>query len=233
MKYLTSSNAKIIKGEKRGYMTFGLHLAPADLSGFNVCKCASDGCRAACLNTAGRGVYSKTQNTRIQKTREFFSDKGKFMTQLVKEIEGCLRKAAKKEVTPCFRLNLTSDLPWESIKYKGKSLMELFPKAIFYDYTKNPSRMTSFLTKKFPKNYHLTFSRSESNGVLCPPILRSKGTVAIVFRGGLPAKWRGFKVVDGDIDDLRFLDRKGCVVGLKQKGKAKKDLTGFVLEGGK
>lgn len=232
MKLLTTANAKILKSKGRGYLTFGLHLAPSTLSGFNTCSCASNGCKAACLNTAGRGVYSKVQNARIKKTLLFFQERESFMALLFKEIGLAVAKAARKGFIPCFRLNLTSDLPWECIKWQGQSPMQAFPKVQFMDYTKSPQRMTRFLSGDFPKNYNLCFSRSESNGVLCPPILRSKGNVAIVFRGTLPAKWRGFKVIDGDIDDLRFLDRKGSVVGLKQKGKAKKDTTGFVLEGG-
>jgi hypothetical protein len=118
------------------------------------------------------------------------------------------------------------------MKSKFFGSMQAFPKVMFYDYTKSPQRMTSVFEKRLPKNYKLCFSRSETNGKLSVPIIRSKGKVAIVFRGGLPAKRHGFKVVDGDIDDLRFLGPKGCVVGLKQKGRARKDLTGFVLEGG-
>ena len=82
MKILTTANAKIRKGEGQGYMTFGIHLAPARLSGFQVCPYASPGCAAACLNTAGRGVYSKVQNARIEKTRWFFAAKNEFLTQL-------------------------------------------------------------------------------------------------------------------------------------------------------
>ena len=43
--------------------------------------------------------------------------------------------------------------------------------------------------------------------------------------------WKGFEVVNGDETDLRFLDKKGVVVGLIEKGRAKKDETGFVQEG--
>ena len=76
MKLLTTGNPKLMKGEKKGYLSFVLHLAPADLSGYNVCPMASDGCRAACLNTAGRGGIFKPgtttnaiQDARIRKTR--------------------------------------------------------------------------------------------------------------------------------------------------------------------
>lgn len=249
MKLLNEGNTKTRKGEKKGWMTFGIHLAPANLSGFNVCKDASVGCAAACLNTAGRGVMSSVQKARIAKTRLFFTNKDLFLTQLHKEITAGIKKAGKKGMRPCFRLNLTSDLPWEKIKHKGKTILEHFPNVQFYDYTKIVSRVTSFLScqhqplswggamlkeaqggNDWPKNYHLTFSRSESNQALVEAVAASLGNVAAVFRGKLPKKYLGLPVVNGDETDLRFLDPKGCVVGLVEKGLAKKDHTGFVLE---
>ena len=230
MKLLTTANTKIKKGEKLGFMSFGIHLAPAKLSGFNVCKSASAGCTAACLNTAGMGIYSTVQAARIAKTRLFFRDKTSFMSQLVKEIGAAVRKAKKNEMQPAFRLNLTSDLPWEKIKHEGKTVFEMFPSVQFYDYTKIESRISSFLAGEMPKNYHLTFSRSETTpAALVESVLKSKGNVAIVFRKTLPKKWNGFKVVNGDESDIRFKDPKGVIVGLVDKGKAKKDDSGFVI----
>lgn len=231
MKLLTTANTKIKKGEKLGFMSFGIHLAPAKLSGFNVCQSASEGCAAACLNTAGMGVFSNVQKSRIEKTRLFFSNKPLFMSMLIKEIGAAIRKAEKNGMKPCFRLNLTSDLPWEKVKHEGKTVLEMFPSVQFYDYTKIESRISSFLAGEMPKNYHLTFSRSETTpAALVESVLKSKGNVAIVFRKSLPKKWNGFKVVNGDESDVRFKDPKGVVVGLVEKGMAKKDLTGFVLE---
>jgi hypothetical protein len=133
-------------------------------------------------------------------------------------------------MTPCFRLNLTSDLPWEKIKFNGQNVFDAFPLVTFYDYTKSVERMTAFVNGEMPSNYHLTFSRSETNGAIALAILRSGGNVAMVFRKSLPSSYMGFEVVDGDETDLRFLDGKGKIVGLKEKGLAKKDETGFVLE---
>jgi hypothetical protein len=39
---------------------------------------------------------------------------------------------------------------------------------------------------------------------------------------------KSFPVINGDETDLRFLDAKGVIVGLRAKGKARKDTTGFV-----
>jgi hypothetical protein len=52
----------------------------------------------------------------------------------------------------------------------------------------------------------------------------------MVFRKSLPSVYYGHEVIDGDETDLRFLDGSGKIVGLKEKGLAKKDETGFVLE---
>jgi hypothetical protein len=230
MKLLTTSNTKIKKGEKMGFMTFGIHLAPAKLSGFNVCPSASAGCAAACLNTAGMGVFSNVQQSRIEKTKLFFSDKSAFMSQLVKEITSAIKKSIKSGMVPCFRLNLTSDMAWEKIKLDGLTIFERFPDVQFYDYTKVVSRMSAFLAGELPSNYHLTFSRSENNDLAVQAILASGGNVAAVFRKALPSEWNGKPVVSGDQSDLRFKDSQGVVVGLVEKGLAKKDKSGFVLE---
>ncbi len=229
MKLLTTANAKIRKGEKIGYKTFGIHLAPASLSGFNVCKDASAGCAASCLNTAGMGVYSTVQAARIAKTKFFFQEKPIFLSRLIREITAAVKSAKKQNLIAAFRLNLTSDLPWEKIKLNGQSVFELFPSVQFYDYTKSPERMTAFLAGEMPKNYHLTFSRSETNGAIAESILKSGGNVAMVFRKSLPSQYLGAKVVNGDETDLRFLDGAGKIVGLVEKGKAKKDESGFVI----
>jgi hypothetical protein len=230
MKLLTTANTKIRKGEKHGYKTFGIHLAPASLSGFNVCKDASPGCAAACLNTAGMGVYSNVQRARIEKTKLFFKDKASFMAQLIKEISSAIKSAQKNGMVATFRLNLTSDLPWEKIKLNGRNIFDMFPQCWFYDYTKSPERMTAFLAGEMPKNYHLTFSRSETNGAIAESILKSGGNVAMVFRKSLPSQYLGVQVVNGDDTDLRFLDGSGNIIGLVEKGKAKKDESGFVIE---
>ena len=236
---LTSGNQKILKGEKLGYITKGIHLAPANLSGFEVCQWRSKGCTASCLNTAGRGQMNSIQVSRINKTKLFFEKKSEFLSKLAKEISSSIRLAVKKEMEAVFRLNLTSDLMWEDIQlFKGTNLFQHFPETQFYDYTKSFKRMCSFLDKpfikgeaKFPSNYHLTFSRSENNDKKCEMVLAMNGNVAVVFRNQLPKTWKGFEVVNGDETDLRFLDKRGVVVGLIEKGMAKKDLTGFVQEG--
>jgi len=232
IKLLTESNQKIRKGEKLGFFTVGLHLAPAKLAGLdiNTCLWASKGCELSCLNTSGHGAFSTVQESRIRKTRFFWFARFQFLKQLVSEIEAAQRKAARKGLTLAVRLNLTSDVMWETVEDEfGKTIFDHFPSVIFYDYTKGRVRMENFLSGKFPRNYSLTFSRSESNEKDVEKITLAGGNVAVVFRGKLPETYKGKKVISGDESDARFTDPKGVVVGLVQKGKAKKDESGFVV----
>ena len=233
---LTQGNAKIVKGEELGYVTKGIHFAPASLSGNEVCQWRSKGCTASCLNTAGRGQMNSIQQSRIAKTKLFFDKQLDFLAKLSKEISSSIKIATKKGMQSVFRLNLTSDIAWESVFFneeQPQTIFDKFPSTQFYDYTKSFRRMAQYLGKhkEFPKNYHLTFSRSETNNKLCEMVLEMGGNVAVVFRNQLPQTWKGYEVVNGDDTDLRFLDKKGVVVGLIEKGMAKKDETGFVQEG--
>lgn len=217
------SNAKTVKGQKKGYMTAIMYLAPYKLSGYNVCPKASPGCIAACLNTAGRGAMNSVQKARVAKTKFFFENRTQFMSQLWAEIANFKHYATKKGLIPCVRLNGTSDIVWEKIKmFKDKNVFELFPDIQFYDYTKRTNRTD------LPPNYHLTFSLAENNDKDAGKMLDLGINVAAVFLDSLPEVYMGVDVINGDETDLRFLDPNGVVVGLKAKGKAKKDRSGFV-----
>lgn len=223
MKLLSTANPKIQKGTKLGYLSFILHLAPATLSGKETCPKRTAGCTAACLNTAGRGgMFKRGENTnmiqqaRIRKTKMFFEARDAFMAQLEKDIKLGIKQAAKLGLTPVFRLNGTSDLSWE--KY---GIIEKFPGVQFYDYTKVLGRKVSHLP-----NYHLTFSAADGNDADVQKALGAGMNVAMVF-DKLPDTYMGLPVHDADEHDLRFLDPKG-IAGLKAKGRAKKDTTGFV-----
>ena len=231
MPILNKGNSKTIKGEKYGWKTFGIHLSPNIVSGYNVCFDATEGCIDACLDTSGRGAMPSVQNARINKTKRFFQDRKGFLTDLWKEVTSAIKSATKKELKFCMRPNLTSDLPWESIRHNGQNLMDAFNPCRFYDYTKSLKRFSRFLAGELPENYHLTYSRSEeTTDALVIALCKSGGNVAVVFRERLPETWLGFEVLNGDENDLRFKDKKGCIVGLVEKGLAKKDETGFVVE---
>jgi len=225
MRYLTLSNSKILKGFQKGFITYGLHFAPSTLSGRNVCPNASPGCAAACLNTAGRGMMNMVQEARINKTNKFFDNKFEFVLQLVKDIQAGIRFATRKEMSVCFRLNLTSDIRWENY-----GIMQEFPKHQFYDYTKSKKRMRSFLSREMPYNYHLTFSRDETTDIeFIKEVIKKGGNVAVVF-DEIPKSWEGMPVISGDDHDLRFTDPHGKIIGLVAKGKAKHDDSGFVVK---
>jgi hypothetical protein len=225
-KLLSTANPKIQKGTKMGYLSFILHLAPADLSGRETCPKRTAGCTAACLNTAGRGGMFKRgettnmiQKARIRKTEYFFNDRAGFMADLVSDSNKAIKFAAKQGLTPVFRLNGTSDLSWE--KYEaayGKNIFELFDYVQFYDYTKVLGRKVKHL-----KNYHLTFSKADGNDSdVAEALFQGMSVVAVYDQ--IPAG-----VPSADETDLRFLDPKGIMLGLKAKGRAKKDYSGFVI----
>lgn len=235
------TNAKTVKGQKYGFMTGILYMAPSTISGFNTCPMATIAkCEAACLYSAGRGAFSSVQQSRINKAILFHTQRQAFMLQLVKDIDKLIKKAAKAGMIPLVRLNGTSDIRFESIRFdyefaNGKirnvTIFDIFPDVQFYDYTKLANR------KGVPANYDLTFSYS---GVLgyqkyVNQAIQAGMRIAAVFRSkkDIPETFLGMQCVDGDDSDIRHLDPKGCIVALYAKGNAKKDLTGFVVDPGK
>jgi hypothetical protein len=230
---LPDHQPKTKKGIKRGVMTFALHLAPADLSGFEVCPRRSEGCSAACLNTAGRGVFSGVQLARIARTQMYFQDRPRFLALLQKELSAAIRYAAKRGYRAAFRLNATSDIPWHRVPVAGAAnVMAAYPDAQFYDYTKVAKRFAEAL----PANYDLTFSLSEENEHEAREVLAAGGRVAVVFRDKATVArvqesgFLGTPAIGGDDDDLRFLEPGGVVVALYAKGRARADASGFVRD---
>ena len=239
MKLLSTGNPKVLKGMSQGYNTYILHLAPANLSGYETCAKRTLGCTDACLNLAGRGgMFKRGENTnviqqaRIRKTKMFFENRVEFMTTLVKDIELGIKQSKKMELVPVFRLNGTSDLSWEKYEVvrNGKlfrNIFTAFPEVQFYDYTKVLGRKV-----KEYSNYHLTFSAADGNDSDVLKAMNEGLNVAVVFgikkTLPMPVDYLNRPVFNGDESDLRFLDPKGVIVGLYAKGKAKKDTTGFV-----
>lgn len=231
-KLLGTKNTKIDKSNKSQspYYTHILYLAPHNLADRrSVCPFASQGCKSACLYTAGREAFTQTQNARIKRTEFFWNHRQAFIQTLTEEIETARRRAKRTNKKLAIRLNGTSDIAFERI---APRIFTKFHDVTFYDYTKSKNRMSEFLafpTSQFPKNYHLTFSRSESNQHQVENILEDGGNVSVVFRNTLPATYHGKKVINGDKTDERFLDPENVVVGLLAKGQAKKDVSGFIV----
>lgn len=227
-----NADAKTRKGIEFGVMTGILYLAPSNESQvMNTCPKASKNCRLVCLYTSGRGAMSSVQKARVAKTIRFHIDGDTFIGDIDRDVVELKRKAIKVKLKPATRLNGTSDIAWEAVKVNGKSVMEIHSEHQFYDYTKRIERIREYAAGKMPKNYHLTFSRSENNDVEVAEAIALGVNVAVVFAGKtLPDTYLGRKVINGDEHDARFLDPVGCIVGLKAKGKAKKDMSGFVVK---
>jgi hypothetical protein len=221
-----STNAKTSKNELE---TFIMYLAPSNIvSGVDMCPFASPECRALCLNTAGRGVFSNVQLSRIKKT-EFFRDKREqFYIQLGNELLKIHDSAIKQNKNIAIRLNGTSDVDHLGLllRYTGINFLdEFYSDLIFYDYTKNINHVKKYKNTR----YHLTFSRSECNDTTVDQAIQLGVNIAVVFRNELPATYKGLQVINGDLSDLRINDPKNCVVGLVAKGKAKKQASNFVI----
>lgn len=222
LSYLGSvnSSSKIAKGLKYNESTYILYLAPAKLSGYEVCPMRTDECTAACLNESGRNKIDIHKNqinkARIKKTKLFFEDREFFMGWLIYEIGKEKANAERKGMRFSVRLNGTSDLDPTTFKLDNKNILEWFPDVNFYDYTKISKRFR--LLEKYP-NYDLTYSFSGYNMMDCITLLKEgKGRVAMVFEGKqLPTKWSGYNVIDGDAYDMRYLDEENVIVGLKFK----------------
>lgn len=235
------SNSKLKKGITEKMSVSIMHLLPHDQADQlmerptkrTVCPLSiSAKCWKPCLNTAGRGGIKKKGDTtnaiqlaRLRRTNFYWDDRQGFLAQLHKEIQKFVNKCEKDNIKPCIRLNGTSDIQWEYELHEGKNMFNHFPQVQFYDYTKIPTRKVSHI-----KNYHLTWSYSEANDKYAKLFDSVPYNKAVVFNGGLPRIFKGMKVIDGDKTDMRFLDKTNRVVGLKAKGKARKDDSGFVIQ---
>jgi hypothetical protein len=220
--FTLGGDAKTPKGEKLGYKTAILYLAPSDTSGvMNTCPKAGV-CKDFCLGWyAGRVTFMPNiAKARLKKTERLANDTTTFINELSLEIGHLRRRVEKQGYKLCVRLNGSSDLP-----QIARLLALRHPEVQFYDYTKIPRPWERTLP-----NYHITFSRdSEANEADCLDALVHGVNVAVVFRGELPKRWKGVPVVSGDDTDLRFLDPTSVVIGLREKGKMRKVETDFVV----
>tara|TARA_B100001059_G_C17695797_1_gene507390 strand:- start:306 stop:1034 length:729 start_codon:yes stop_codon:yes gene_type:complete len=228
---LSSGSTKIEKSNKLSDEWFSriIYLAPDDLAdGKNtLCPYAKVAkCNVPCLNTAGMGKFTNVQQSRIKKSLLFLNDQQEFMRQLVQDVNKFLKECDRLGKKPALRLNGTSDIQWETIEVDGhENIFDMFPQIQFYDYTKIPTRKVEHIP-----NYHLTWSYSEANDKYATLFDKVSNNIAVVFRDALPKMFKGLKVIDGDKHDMRFLDETQVVVGLIEKGEAKKDTSGFVID---
>lgn len=221
------TNTKTVKGDVKGkYLTAILYMAPHKQNSFgvNLCPKATEGCSKACLYTAGRGRFDTVKQARIRKADWFIKDRDAFLKQLDHELLLFSAYARRKGFKPAVRLNGTTDIQWERYLDLTK-----YPEITFYDYTKW-GRRDRLKAGAIP-NYHLTYSHTENSDPLFIQGMTQGGdNVAVVFRKEIPITYLGTPVINGDLDDMRFLDPKGVIVGLTAKGDAKKDTSGFVVD---
>jgi hypothetical protein len=214
-----SMTVKHLKSLLYQELTLSLYLAPAKMSGYEVCPGRTAECTRLCLNQSGKNIGPQKKRgdfinqSRITKTRMFFQHRDYFMDWLIAEIESAKRKAIRMTHKLSIRLNNTSDISPEEFTRNGKNLLEMYPDIQFYDYTKVPSRVE--LMKRYP-NYDVTFSYTGYNWDICQQMLENNVRVAVVFKK-VPKEFRGYKVVDGDAYDMRYKDDGKVIVGLKYK----------------
>lgn len=237
------NDAKTVKGREYGVLTGIIYMAPAAVSGFEMCAKRTRGCSAACLFTAGQGRFPNVKQGRLRRTYTWLFRRDEFFQKLVHEIRKANMTAIGEGLSLAIRLNGTSDIPYE--KYfvalgdggRFPHIFSVFEDTgiQFYDYTKILDRAD---TVAGIDNYHLTFSRAETraNHLDAEAALALGINVTVVFRNELPALWGGYPVLDGDRHDIRFWDTMSSsggpvIIGLLAKGTAgKADQSGFVVD---
>lgn len=218
-----AQSSKMMHSYNHHESTYSIYLAPADLSGYNVCPMSAH-CKENCLNMSGKTLINEYQAktkesgvnptvaSRILKTRLFFENREVFMRLMIHEILKEQKKAIARGHSFSVRLNCTSDINPVLFCVDGRNILELFPNIQFYDYTKVPSHIK--VAEKY-SNYDLTLSYDGYNmeWIKANPSYR----FAFVYNGVMPSEFEGRNVIDGDEYDMRYKDPKGCAVGLKVK----------------
>ena len=249
----TAPSAKLRHSYYHQVSTYGVYMAPADLSGHNVCP-NSKYCKDNCLNESGHHKIEILANKKIARqrkkkiklgkiakkriliTRLFFANKEVFMKLLIHEIQNARESAQIKGHFFSVRLNCTSDISPTTFVLNGKNILQMFPKVSFYDYTKVPERLN--LPKQYP-NYDVTWSidGSKENLEIGLDYLEEGGRVAVVYGSEkMPKTWYGFETCDGDETDYRPSDLKQvCMLQFKRtvrnyrKGKFVLPNTKFIV----
>jgi len=256
-----SSDPKTIKSLIDGVLTGIMYGTPANGSGeWNDCVFASHGCTMACLNTAGHGgigldadKLNPVQIARLKRSAFFHTRRSEFWEMLIRDIDKLVRKAKKLGLMAAVRLNGTTDVKWESTPvvingvkiannimalYGGISLItgEAVSDVIFYDYTKWPYAKRP--TESLPINYHLTFSRSESNeNQIAENIEHGRNVTVVVdipskdHTTPIPTTWREIPTHDADNSDFRPNDPAGRVLILRYKSAKASSLAAALTSG--
>jgi hypothetical protein len=229
-RFFSVDSPKAVKAQKYGWLNAINYMAPHRLAGVgNLCPNASTGCIALCLgeHSGNAALYPAVLKSRIAKAQLLMRDRQAFLKEMTAGVRRARATAKHQKLKLCVRLNGATDIAWERL---APAIFADNADLQFVDYTKSPKRALEHARGQLPANYHLTFSRSETNEAQCLEVLKAGGNVAVVFAGAFPSTYLGFPVIDGDAHDLRHLDGRGVVVALSPKGrKAKADNSGFVV----
>jgi len=161
---------------------------------------------------------------------------------LIRDIDRLVRRARKLGLMAAVRLNGTTDVKWESqpVVINGikiaNNIMQLYPDVIFYDYTKWPYAKRP--TESLPINYHLTFSRSESNEAQIAENIAHGRNVTVVVdipsrdkTALIPTRWREIPTFDADRSDFRPNDPTGRILILRYKSAKASSLADALASG--
>ena len=229
-RFFSVDSPKAVKAQSYGWLNAINYMAPHRLAGAgNLCPNASAGCIALCLgeHSGNAALYPAVLKSRIAKAQLLMRDRQAFLKEMTAGIRRARATAQHQKLRLCVRLNGATDIAWERL---APQIFADNADLQFVDYTKSVKRALEHARGQLPANYHLTFSRSETNEADCRRVLEAGGNVAVVFAGEFPEHYLGFPVIDGDRHDLRHLDGRGVVVALSPKGrKAKADKSGFVV----
>ena len=207
-RFFSVDSPKAIKAAKFHYLNAINYMAPHTSGGVgNLCSHASAGCIALCLGreSGQAAMVSRVTGTngvrqsRERKARYFMQERTAYLNEMLLHIARNVRSARNKGLTLAVRPNGSTDIAYEGLRVfvdddlaadlsrvSGlvvsaglHTIFSAFPSVQFLDYTKNPNRFKRAL----PANYHLTFSRSETNDATALDILSRGFNVAVVFRG--------------------------------------------------
>lgn len=230
-----NSSWKTEKGEKYGYLTGILYLAPHLNSGVNICPKATEECSKVCLFNSGRASMvskgskiSMVNKSRFLKTVLYYINRSFFMDWLDAEIASAIRKTKRENMTLAIRLNGTSDIPIVMFKNSdGELLVEKYSHIQFYDYTKIPKKIKE--RRGFP-NYDLTFSFGGFENIFDVFNAAKEGErIAVSFVGDFPKTFLDMEVINGDDSDLTFKAPKNVIYGLTPKLPKQKNLHAKIL----
>lgn len=214
MHLLTLNQTKMLKSGDKGFLSAILNLQPSyGYKHVYTCPFSTTGCREACLKYTGRNHMVMAEAARIRKTQLLADAKDLFLSMLIGDLAALERKANRENLLPTCRLNGLSDIDWTRYKLYNKTVFEHFPGIQFIDYTKRPNLWKQAI--KYP-NYHLTYSIKRSSRPKTIEAYFAAGfNCAQVFYDTLPKQYLDRPVIDGTKHDLRHLDRRGALVGLK------------------